>query len=185
MFSQLRQGSQVYLIHVTSAIPSVETGIVESIPNMPMLGYYPNLPAYPMDVTIRVADKSIPYKGINPNTEKAMATNPTTGEEVIVVSDREALNNALRELKQKSIDHINANPFHDQRIRAIDALMVQLNPEAAEKAQREQELTDLKGQVSDLTNLVKRLTSQLEAERTSSSSKTRKESAHDNNNPSA
>ena len=168
MFNQLRQGSSVYVIHVTSAAPTIENGMVESIPNMPMLGYYPNLPAYPIDVTIRVGDKSLPYKGINPNSATARATNPNTGEEVIIACDKDALNESLRNLKQASIDHINAVPFHDQRIKSIDSLALQINPEQQERQQREQEMADMRAQMQKMADTIAQLNAKLD---TSSSKK--------------
>lgn len=161
MFNQLRQGSQVNIIHTSSAMPTVENGIVECIPNMPLLGYYPNMPTFPMDVTIKIGDKSLPYKGLNPNASIAKATNPTTMEEVIIACDKDALNEALRNLKQASIDHINSNPFHEQRIKSIDVLITQLNPEQLEKAQREQEMAEMRKQMAQMAQTIASLNAKL------------------------
>lgn len=174
MFNQLRQGSNVYVIHTTSATPTIDNGVVESIPNMPLMGYYPNMPSYPIDVTIRVGDKSLPYRGINPNSATAKAMNPTTGEEVIIACDKDALNDALLSMKQDSINHINAVPFHDQRVKSIDALIVQLNPEQQEKAQRDKEMAEMRTQMAQMSKTIALLNERL-AESSSSSSKSRKE----------
>ena len=171
MFQQLRQGRQVYIVHTASATPTVETGMVESIPNIPMYGYMPNMPMYPMDVTIRVGDKSIPYKGINPSATTAKAANPTTMEEVIIACDKEALNEALRSLKQASIDHINAVPFHDQRMKSIDTLIVQLNPEQQERQQREQEMAEMRNQMQQMAQTIAQLNAKLGAETSSKQKK--------------
>lgn len=180
MFHQLRQGSSVYVVHITSATPTIENGIVESIPNMPMLGYYPNIPTYPMDMTIRVADKVLPYKGINPSSTTAKATNPTTGEEVVIACDKESLNDALLNLKQESINHINNVPYHDQRIKSIDALILQINPEQQEKAQRDKEMADLKTQIAQMAQTICQLSDKLKNDETSKS----KNNNYDNNNKS-
>lgn len=159
MISNLRQGSQLYLIHKSASTPFVEMGSVESTNNM--AGYFPTMPTMPVTLSVRCGEKVTTYQNLPPNAEVADVTNPTTGETITIACTKEAANAEANNEKQKSIDAINSVEYHKQRIVAWDGIITQLNPEQAEKAQQQKEMNDLRGQVSDLTALVRQLTAQL------------------------
>lgn len=156
MFANLKQGSQLYILHPNVAVPFVEVGIVEMVSNaMPMV-YYPNLPAYPIDITIKVGEKSIPLQRLPTNTESATVT-AKDGESIIIACTKEAVNNEVGLMKQKSIEAVNSVEFHKQRIVACDNLIKQLNPEVAEKEAQAKEISDLKEQLSALSAVLNEL----------------------------
>lgn len=163
MFSTLRQGSQLHILH-KSATPYVELGTIETVSNLPMYGYYPNLPAFPMDISVRVGEKVTTYQQLPSNAESAETTERTTGEQVFIACSKEVLNTELQSMRQKSYDTINSVPYHEQRIKVLDTLISQLNPEIAEKQQQAQEINDLRAQIASMHELI----SQLQGEKTSS-----------------
>ena len=59
--------------------------------------------------------------------------------------------------KQKSINIINSRPYHEDRIKKLDAILSTLNPEFAEKQVQKEEIAELKSQVGSLTTQVERL----------------------------
>lgn len=177
MISNLRQGSQLYLIHKSASTPFVEMGSVESTNNM--VGYFPTMPTMPVTLSVRCGEKVTTYQNLPPNAEAADATNRETGETVTIACTKEAANAEVQSMRQKSIEAINSVEYHRQRIAVCDSLIQQLNPEQAEKAQQQKEMNELRGQVSDLSALVRQLTMQLKGsdaeEETSGSVINRKE----------
>ena len=60
-------------------------------------------------------------------------------------------------MKQKSIETINSVPYHEQRIKVLDALYQQLNPEEAEKVQRDKEYQEMKSELQEMRKLLAHL----------------------------
>lgn len=156
MFSQLKQGNQLFILHSESAIPFVEIGIVETVNNPFTMVYYPNMPMYPIDITVKVADKTIPLQRIPTNAESASVTSKD-GETVIIACSKEAINNEIEMMKQKSMEVVNSVEFHKNRIGVCDNLYKQLNPEVAEKEAQAKEINDLKAQLSEMTRALNEL----------------------------
>lgn len=172
MFSNLRQGSQIHILH-DGATPYVEIGFVETASNMSLMGYYPNVPSLPIDISVKVGEKVTTYQQLPPNAECARVTERNTSEQVLIACSKEAVNNELQTMKQKSIETINSVPYHEQKIKAIDVLIGQLNPEIREKQAQAQEINDLKSQLASMNEMIVQLTSQLGEK--ASSKTTRKE----------
>lgn len=160
MFANLRQGSQLYLLHKSAPTPFIESGSVESTTNI-MMGYYPSMPNMPINISVRIGDKTTPYQNLPPNAEVADATNNATGETITIACTKEALNAEINALKQKSIDAINSVDWHKQRIIACDNLLQQLNPEEKEKAQREQEMLEMRKQMQQMAQTIAQLNAKL------------------------
>ena len=161
MFQNLRQGSQLYILHKTMT-PYLEMGVVETMPQMPMMGYYQPM-MLPLDITVRVNDKVTPYKQLPPSAEVANVVEQTSGEEVCIACSKEAINSEVQILMQKSIDTINSVDMHKQRIEVCKNLLNQLNPDKVREAQQAQEINDLKGQLSAMQAQMAELTEQLRA----------------------
>lgn len=160
MFQNLRQGSQIYILHKT-ATPYLEMGTVETIPTYPIMSYYPQMPMMPMDITVRVGEKVTPYKQLPPSAESANVIAQSSGEEVCVACSKDGVNNELHLMMQKSVDAINSVEMHKQRIDTCKNILDQLNPEKVKEAQQAEELNSLRSQVTDLGKMVAELTAQL------------------------
>lgn len=176
MFSNLRQGSQIYVFHKCASTPFIEMGSVEM--QNPFGSIYPTMPTMPINFSIRIGDKVIPAPNLPPNAEVADVTNSQTGETITLACSKDAINAELQTEKQKSIDSINSVDYHRQRIVTLDAIHAQLNPEVAEKAQQAQEISNLKAQMSNMANNMeelmkanRELMEQLKGERASSTKK--------------
>lgn len=161
MFANLRQGSSVFILHKVGT-PYIEVGNVESVSNMPMMSFYPNMPQMPIDVTIRVGEKVLPFKQLPANAEVANGMAPNSGEEIVLACTKDSISNEVQQMKQKSIEIINSVEYHRHRIDACDTLLSQLHPEEAEKKAQQQEISELKQQIAQLTALV---TQKMEAEK--------------------
>lgn len=173
MFSQLKQGSQLYILHGNVATPFVEVGIVENQVNAMQMAYYPSMPTFPLDFTVRVGERMIPLRRIPANAESATVV-AEDGESITIACTKEAINNEVDLQQQKSIEAVNSVDFHKSRIMAFDNLRKQLNPEIAEKVAQQEEINSLKTQMADITknigDLVKQnneLMAELKAERAS------------------
>lgn len=177
MFSNLRQGSQLYVLHKSAATPFIEMGSVEA---QNQFGSYYQPMGLPINLSIRIGDKVTPCPNLPPNAEIADVTNNTTGETITLACTKDVLNAEIQSMRQKSVDAISVNTieYHKHRISACDNILNQLNPEVAEKAAQVQEINTLKTQVSELTSNVsellranKELMAQLKGEGTSSKDK--------------
>lgn len=142
-FQNLRQGSQVYILH-KGLQPYYEVGTVESIPSLQTMSYYQNLPMMPLDLSVRVGEKVIPYQHIPPTAESAKVTSQISGEEVCVACSKEAISAEVEMLIHQSVDAINSVDAHKQRIETCKNMLNQLNPEQRQKAQQAQEIESLK-----------------------------------------
>lgn len=156
MFQNLRQGSQVYLLHKGMS-PYLEVGTVESLPGTQMMGYYPNLPMLPLDITVRIGERVVPYKQLPPNAEVANVINPQNGEEVCVACSKDSVNVEIQQMMQKSVEIINSIESHKQRIETCKNLLNQLNPEMVREAKQAHEINDLKAQLADMKRLLEDL----------------------------
>lgn len=145
----------MHILHKTGT-PYVEIGTIESITNIPMM-YYPNMTAFPIDVSVRVGDKVITYQQIPANMDFAEVTDKSTGDQVFISCSKDSLNAELQSMRQKSIDAINSVEYHKQRIKSIDSLVGRLNPEIAEKQQQAQEISDLKNQLASMQQLIEEM----------------------------
>ena len=61
------------------------------------------------------------------------------------------MNAEISNMKQKSIELLNSIDYHKNVIESCDKLLMQLNPEFAEKQRQEEEIRTLKLQVSEMT----------------------------------
>lgn len=156
MFSQLRQGQEVLLLH-KSGKPYVESARIESVSNMSMMGYYPNMIGMPVDISVRVGDRTVNYQRLPAQAETADVVEQTSGEAVTIACSRESMTSEVQVMRQKSIDTISSIDYHKERIAACDAIISQLNPAEAEKAAQQQELCQLRSQVDSLTQSIQEL----------------------------
>ena len=158
-FQSLRQGSQVYILH-KGLQPYYEVGTVESIPTMQTMTYYQNLPMLPMDISVRVGEKVIPYQHIPPTAESAKVTSQLSGEEVCVACSKEAITAEVEMLIRQSVDTINSVDAHKQRIETCKNLLNQINPEKLKEAQQAQEIDSLKSQLAEMKEMMEMMLSE-------------------------
>lgn len=137
MFSNLKQGSNLWILHPNSATPFVEVGIVEPTNNIMPMAYFP------VDISVRVGERVIPFRQLPPNSETATGTDQS-GESIIIACSKEAMCREVDVMMQKSIEVINSVEYHKNRIAVFGDLKKQLNPELAEKEAQAKELAELR-----------------------------------------
>lgn len=151
MFQNLQHGSQIYLLH-KGMTPYIEMGTVETMPQM-LMGYYPQM-SFPLDITVKVGEKVIPFKQLPPSAEIANVIQQGSGEEICVACSKEAVNAEVQQMIQKSVDAINSVEAHRQRIETCKNLLNQLNPEKVKEAQQAQEIIALKDKLASMEQMM-------------------------------
>lgn len=164
MFSNLRSGSQLYILH-KDATPYVEVGQVVSV-SQPIPRYQASNFMAPqelvVDVVVGVNGTNITLQKLPANLD--VADQGTTNGSLFISTSREAMNNEISSLRQKSQDIINSIDYHKKIIQDCEVLLQRLNPEFAEQKQQKQEIDTLKAQMSEMMNGMKELMSYVKKE---------------------
>lgn len=153
MFQALRINQPFYIL-TKGANPHLDVGMVTSVsqpqmkfPTIPQgLG---SQPEYVVDVTISLNGATQQFQKLPANKE--IADFGDSFGNIIVSMNRDAMNNELTILKNKSEDHIKRVEEEKQKIIAYETILQQLNPEYAEKQKQDAEIMYLKNQVASIT----------------------------------
>lgn len=164
MFSNLRSGSQVYILHKDTT-PYIEVGQVVSV-SQPIPRYSTNSFMAPQEL---VVDMVVSVNGNNVTLQKLpasldVADQGTAKGSLFISTSRESINTEITSLRQKSQDIINSIDYHKKVIQDYEILLQRLNPEFAEQKQQKQEIDNLKTQMAEMMNGMKELMSQLKKE---------------------
>lgn len=157
MFGQLRINNPLFVLNKQGS-PSLEIGTVVSVTApMPQLSSIGQPTMYTVDVTARINDQNITYQKLPANTDVAdFAGNGN----VVIACSRESMNSELQAMRQRSVDVVKSVDYHNGMIKAIDKIIQDLNPEEAEKLALQKEVTDLKGQMFQMSQSVNALLEQ-------------------------
>ena len=157
MFGQLRINNPLFVL-TKQGSPSLEIGTVVSVTApMPQLSSIGQPTMYTVDVTARINDQNITYQKLPANMDVAdFAGNGN----VVVACSRESMNSELQAMRQRSVDVVKSVDYHNGMIQAIDKIIQDLNPEEAEKLALQKEVTDLKGQMLQMSQSVNALLEQ-------------------------
>ena len=160
LFSQLRLNSPIYILH-KDATPYVECGQVTNVTApMPQIGTLPNIGQpiqYTVDVTVKIGDQVSLYQKLPASGDVAdFASNGN----VFLSCTREGVNSEVQAMRQRSADVIASVDYHQGVIAVCDKIIQQLNPEMVEKAQQQQEISELKSQINSLMGLIEELRSE-------------------------
>lgn len=147
-FQSLRANNIVYILNKGVKPMKVETGSVVSvtapIPKYPIPQQFGQAPEMVVDIMVRVGEHNATYQKLPANLDIADFGN--NGMQIISTS-RDAMNNEVMALKQKSVDVLNSLEFHQAQISECDSILQALNPEYAEKQQQQAEINGLKEQM--------------------------------------
>ena len=157
MFGQLRINNPLFVLDKQGS-PVLEIGTVVSVTApMPQLSSIGQPTMYTVDVTARINDKNVTYQKLPANMDVAdFAGNGN----VVVACSRESMNSELQAMRQRSVDVVKSVDYHNGMIQAIDKIIQDLNPEEAEKLALQKEVTDLKGQMLQMSQSVNALLEQ-------------------------
>lgn len=164
MFSNLRSGSQIYILHKDTT-PYIEVGQVVSV-SQPIPRYQTNNFMAPqelvVDVVVSVNGNNITLQKLPANLD--VADQGTANGSLFISTSRESMNTEITSLRQKSQDIVNSIDYHKKVIQDCELLLQRLNPEFAEQKQQKQEIDNLKAQMAEMMNGMKELMSQLKKE---------------------
>ena len=164
MFSNLRSGSQVYILHKDTT-PYIEIGQVVSV-SQPIPRYQTNNFMAPqelvVDIVVSVNGNNITLQKLPANLD--VADQGTANGSLFISTSRESMNTEITSLRQKSQDIINSIDYHKKVIQDCEILLQRLNPEFAEQKQQKQEIDNLKAQMAEMMSGMKELMSQLKKE---------------------
>ena len=176
MFQSLRNNQQFYIL-TKGVTPRLDVGIVTAVsapqmkfPSMPQgLG---SQPEYVVDVTVTVNGATQQYQRLPANKEIADFGDGFGN--IVVSTSRDAINNEIATLRNRSEDHIKRVDEEKQKIIAYESILQQLNPEYAEKQKQEAEIMSLKNQVAamaqsnaNLEQMMSQLLSELKGDKKS------------------
>lgn len=149
MFQSARVNQTIYILYKES-VPRIEIGnitqVTQPVSKYPMGVPYGTTSEQVVDVYANVGGSQRQFQQLPANMESA---DFKTGNVFVTIS-RDAMNAEISNLKNESVSIINRVEEERQKIVKYDEILMQLNPEFAEKQRQEQEISTLKNQVAQL-----------------------------------
>lgn len=155
-FQNLRNNHQIYILHKDQT-PTLEMGVVTSV-SAPVPKYGTNNLYGDM-----ILDITVDVNGTPTNFQKLPANGDIAdfGKGIVISSSREAMNNEIESMKKRSLDIINSIDFHKNVVENCDKILIQLNPEIAEKQRQERENKELREELNSLKQMFQEFLSQV------------------------
>lgn len=151
MFQNLRENQQIYVL-TKNPNPCLDMGTVVKIQGpMPKFQTNPTMmpqTEYVLDIVVSVNGINRTFQQLPVNKDSAEYVN----EQTIIAVSRDAMNAELNSLKNESVAAIQRGRDEEAKLPVWDKLILQLNPEVAEKQRQEQEINTLKNQMSTMAN---------------------------------
>lgn len=147
-FQNLRNNHQIYILH-KNAIPTLETGKVTNV-SVPV-PKYGNTSMYTdlvLDITVDVGGRPTNFQKLPANGEIA-----DFGNDIVIACNKEAMNNEVMSMKQRSLDIINSIEQHENIVQGCDQILQVINPEIAEKQKQELENKALREEINSLKEM--------------------------------
>lgn len=152
MFQGLTQGATVQVLYKNT--PRVADGRVISV-NTHMPTFNPQQPMAMMngpvtDITVQVDNETIPFAGLPANG--VVANFPEKG--LFITTDRSAVLREVEAMATASRQVLDSVPAHQKMIEDCENILLELNPDRKKDAEQAKELSDLRGQVAELKQLL-------------------------------
>lgn len=150
-FSNLRNSNQLFILHKDS-VPTLEIGKVVNV--TPPIPKYGNTGMYNPEMII---DITADVNGTITNFQKLPANGEIAdfGNNIVISCSKDAMNNEIIAMKQRSSDVANSIELHKNIIKGCDDILLQLNPEIKEKQRQEEENKALREEVNSLKEMFK------------------------------
>lgn len=152
MFQNLRTNAQLFILHKEAA-PYIVYGSVVSVsaprskyPSVPPIGQFPQMEMV-VDVTVNVNGQQSNLQGLPAGAD--IADFGQNGN-IVVACSRDAMNNEISTMKQKSADILASVDYHRVVMDSCDKMLNALNPEFAAKQQQEQKISQLETQIAEM-----------------------------------
>ena len=145
-FSNLRSSNLLYILHKDNT-PKIEIGKVTNVS--------PPIPKYGGQFNEMVVDITADVNGSTLNFQKvpAMLNITDIGNGSVLSCNKEVINDEVRAFKQRSEDVLDSLEYHRNVIAGCDSIIKVLNPEIAEKEERERETQAIKNELADLKSM--------------------------------
>ena len=152
MFQALNQGASVSILYRNE--PRIVSGKVVSV-NTHMPAYNPNQPmsmfnGLVTDVTVQVGNETIPFAGLPANA--VVADFPSKG--MFLAIDSTAAYKEVDTAIEAFEQDLATVPAKTKLLEGYKNLRAEKNPEVKREAQREKELADIKGQISEMKQML-------------------------------
>ena len=149
MFQSARVNQTIYILYKES-VPRIEIGsitqVTQPVSKYPMGAPFGTTQEQVVDVYVNVGGAQRQFQQLPANKESA---DFSIGNVFVTIS-RDAMNAEISNLKNESVGIVNRVDEERQKIVKYDEILMQLNPEFAEKQRQEQEISTLKNQVAQL-----------------------------------
>lgn len=151
MFQGLTQGSVISILYRN--VPRIADGRIVSV-NTHMPQFNPQQPMSIMngpvtDITVQVENETIPFVGLPSNG--VVANFQDKG--MFVSTDRAAVLREVDSIVSAYRQDLASVPEKERMLKAYEALQLEQNPERKLEAQRAQEISELKNEISELRKL--------------------------------
>lgn len=168
MFSSARVNQTIYILYKES-VPRIEIGnitqVTQPVYKFPAAPQFGQMQEQVVDIYANVGGAQRQFQQLPANKESA---DFGTGN-VFVTVNRDAMNAEISNLKNESVSIINRVEEERQKVVKYDEILMQLNPEFAEKQRQEQEINSLKSQMAtmasdnaEMKNMIARLLAKLD-----------------------
>lgn len=153
MFQSARVNQTIYILY-KEAVPRIEIGtitqVTQPVYKYPAMGVqYGQQQEQVVDIFANVGGAQRQFQQLPANKESA---NFVSGGTVFVTVSRDSMNAEISTLRNESVGIINRVEEERQKIVKYDEILMQLNPEVAEKQRQEQEIATLKGQMASMAS---------------------------------
>ena len=105
-----------------------------------------------VDLVVKTNDQTYNYNNLPAQLD--VADSVSNGESIIISDSKEGINAEIVNLKQKSLDIANSRDYHLALVDKYDKILIDNNPELAEKQEQKQELDTLKAQMSEMSKSI-------------------------------
>lgn len=156
-FQNLRNNNSIYILHKDSE-PYLEIGKIMNVsPPIPKYGGQFN--ELTVDLQVEVNKSQVNFQKVPANLDIA-----DVGSNMVISCNKEAIADEVKFTKQQSEDIINSIESHQQIIKGCDEIIKILNPEIAEKEERDRETQALREEISSLKNMFAEFAKQFKAQ---------------------
>lgn len=153
MFQNLRKQQQIYILYKDDS-PRVEIGTVEdvskpypiSIPSTQPMPY-PQMEMV-VNVVVRTENDTLTLKQLLANAD---ISDYGYGNKIFISCTKEAVANELSIMKKNSLDVLGSIERHRKIVEACERILLVMNPEEAAKKQQEEEISNLKSQMQQMS----------------------------------
>lgn len=151
-FQNLRPNNTLYILY--KSIPKLEMGKVSTV-SPPIPKFSGNFQEMIVDISVKIDDSTTNFQKIPYNLDIA-----DLGNNIIISCDKQKILDEIYTLKQNSQSVLDSADFHQNTVEKCNDFIKILNPEVAEKEQRDKETKQLRDEISSLKEMVSKLLTQ-------------------------